>query len=254
MPRKDQKIADSRPRCGSTETANGKPCRQIALPCRFHGGKGRPITRRRRPLPKGPVGKKFVEGILRGKNPTRAAIDAGAAWSTAAVQSCDWVQDPYVKARIARRQKEAEIETNEIIGNLVHLSRHDLSDVLPENEILAAARERGVSGIIKEIEVTERFIANGYDEEGNALPPDREVKTKVKIESPLAVNTQLCKVFGLEELPAPSAKAIAKFESAIERFMQRAQAAGIEVTREEAEAQLAPLFRGSVIGPTNAVN
>jgi len=52
----------------------------------------------------------------------------------------------------------------------------DLADILPENDILKAAKENGVSKLIKKIKVRERFIPCGEGKE-----PIREVLTEIEV-------------------------------------------------------------------------
>jgi len=184
---------------------------------------------------------KTIEGVLQGKSKRRAALDAGFAESTASVDIYKMLEKPSVKARIQERIREAQIDTNEVIGTLVSHMRGDLADICPEDSFLAQARERGVSHLIKELEITERTIL-GEEGENSIL----ERKYKIKIHDSQGAAKHLCNVFGLEKLPAPNPETMRKLDAAVEKMIEKAAAKGITVTPEQARARLMPYVQSKM--------
>jgi phage terminase small subunit len=180
---------------------------------------------------------KLVEGVLQGKSKRRAALDAGYAESTASVDVYKMLEKPSIQARIRERIREAQIDTNEIIGTLVSHMRGDFADLLPEDEFFKEARRRGVSHLIRELETTEHIIPG---EDGG--PDVTERKRKIKIHDSQAAAKQLCNVFGLEKLPAPNPETARKLDEAVGKFIERAAAKGLKVTPEQARKKLQPYF------------
>lgn len=139
---------------------------------------------------------KLIEGVLQGKSKRQAALDAGYAETTANVDVYAMLEKPWMKARIAERIAESQIDSNEIIGTLVSHMRADLADIYPDDEILQAAKAAGVSHLIKKIRRRERFIPNGSGRE-----PDREVTTEIEVHDSQSAAKHLASVFGLEIAP-----------------------------------------------------
>lgn len=182
------------------------------------------------------------EGIKQGKTPRRAALDAGYAESTANVNFYKPLEKARTAEMIAEHVRNAQIDTNEIIGTLVSHMRGDLADVVPNDEFLRQAQERGVSHLLKEVEITERTIAG---EEGE--PAVLERKYKIKIHDAQAAAKHLTTVFGLEKLPAPNPETLRRLDEAVGRFIKKAAAKGIIVTPEQARAKLMPLIQSRAV-------
>jgi phage terminase small subunit len=141
---------------------------------------------------------RFVDNYLEnGGNGKKAAEDAGfAAGHGAETEAWRLLRNADVQARIRERIKEAGLNPQEIIGILVSHMRGDLADILPEHKILKAAKDAGVSHLIKEIEVTEHELPCAEGEK-----PVIEVKTKIKIHDSQSAAKHLTSVFGLEKSP-----------------------------------------------------
>lgn len=128
---------------------------------------------------------RFVEELAR-PGVTQADAAAAAGFSdnpaSAKVQGSILASDPDIRARIEARRRElldhAQVESGEIVGLLASHMRGDMADLLPEDAFLAQAKARGVSGLIRELEITERLIIGKGDE-----PPVRERHYKIKLHS-----------------------------------------------------------------------
>lgn len=183
---------------------------------------------------------KLIEGVLRGKPPARAARDAGYSKSFAHVDVYRTLAKPSILKRIQERRDEAHVETKEIIGTLTSQMRGDLADLFPDDEFLKKARDRGVSHLIRRYRRRERLIPNGR------AKPIREVLTEVELHDSQSAAVQLCRVFGLHDLPKPkSSDPQRDLETALDRFVERATSCGMGDTpnlREEGRRLLAPLF------------
>ncbi len=157
---------------------------------------------------------KTIEGVLQGKSKRRAALDAGYAKSTASVDIYRLLEKPSVQARIRARIRDAELNTNEIIGTLVSHMRADLADICPDDPTLQAAKEAGVSHLIKKIRRKERFIPREGQE------PEREVITEIEVHDSQSAAKHLIGVFGLEKRPETHPNDVARDERAkVEQFM-----------------------------------
>lgn len=187
----------------------------------------------------------LIEGVLQGKTPPKAAKAAGYSDSYSRVNVYRELAKASTQERIRERLQEAQVDTNEIIGTLVSHMRGDLADVIPDEEILKSAKERGVSHLIKELKVTRRTIPADVDEEGEETFPEvLETKYEIKLHDAQAAAKQLCNVFELEHMPAPNSKVL---DDAIDRLIAKAEAKGLEVTPEQARAKLMPFIKTQTV-------
>jgi phage terminase small subunit len=132
------------------------------------------------------------EGVLQGKSLRQAALDAGYAPSTANSNIYKEQEKARTQTRIDVRIKEAQIDTNEVIGTLVSHMRADLADICPKDAFLKAARENGVSHLIKELEISERVIKGESLTEGDERAEDvLERKYKIKVHDAQSAAKQL---------------------------------------------------------------
>ena len=103
-----------------------------------------------------------------------------------------WLKQPDFQAELARRQEilsaAANVTAAEVIGLLASQLRADIADVLPDEPIVMAARERGVSHLIQQIEITTTTRADGSEEK----------KVKLKMVDAGKAAAQLSKLMGLE--------------------------------------------------------
>jgi hypothetical protein len=183
----------------------------------------------------------FVEKILEnGGNATKAARDAG--YKHPNKQGHQILVKLGVQERIAARIRDAEINTNEVIGTLVSHMRGDFGDMFPDDPFFQRLKENGLSHLVKEVETT-RHLLPGEDEESAVT----EVKRKIKIHNSQAAAKHLCNVFGLEKLPAPNPEAMKQLDKAIDRFIEKAAKKGITVTPEQARSKLMPFIQSQTI-------
>lgn len=147
-----------------------------------------------------------------------------------------------IQERIQARIRDAQIDTNEIVGTLVSQMRGDFGDILPEDAFIQQVKASGHSHLLKEVEITEKQIPAA---EGKPLILER--KYKIKIHDAQAAAKQLCNVFGLEKLPAPHPETVRKLDEAVGKFIEKAAARGLKVTPEQAREKLKPYFEtGSI--------
>lgn len=96
------------------------------------------------------------------------------------------------REELARRQEilssAANVTAAEVIGLLASQLRADIADVLPDEPIVMAARERGVSHLIQQIEVTTMTRSDGSEEK----------KVKLKMVDAGKAAAQLSRLMGLE--------------------------------------------------------
>jgi hypothetical protein len=141
---------------------------------------------------------KFTEGVLRHGNATKAALDAGYSPKTARVIASQNLTKLNIQERVKARVAESQVETNEIIGTFASQMRGSLADIAPEDELLKAAKERGVDHLIKKLKVTTRLIPQkGHDEDGNPEPPIKEVTHEFELYSAQEAAKQLAGIKGL---------------------------------------------------------
>lgn len=237
--------------CGSPHTKRGVPCRQTTAPCPFHDEDGNP-RKTQKGHPKDRIRReKLADGLMRGESIRKAATEAGYSKSTMKSRIYAIVETEDVQKMIATRRAQANVETNEIIGTLVSHMRGDLYDIFPNSEILAEARKNGVSHLVTQIEVEERYIPSP-DEDGE---PIKVVKTKLRIQDQGKGAERLAKIFGMEQLPAPNEHAMRQFHAAVEDYMQTMADAGHDLTLEQAQSDMAPFFKKLINPvPTDAVN
>jgi hypothetical protein len=117
--------------------------------------------------PGSPRAKKVVAGLLEGKSIKQAGIDAGYSQSYANSKLSTSPTFEWVKKQVARRMKDsmskAAIHTDAIVGTYVEIMQASIADVLPENEVLARAKENGVDHLIKKLTITPTKYGNKID-------------------------------------------------------------------------------------------
>jgi phage terminase small subunit len=189
----------------------------------------------------------FVENLLRnGGNATKAARDAG--YKHPNKRGYENVIKSGVQERIQARIREAQINTNEVVGTLVSHMRGDFGDILLKDKFVQEVRALGLSHLLKEVEVTERILRREVLIEGEDEPQDvLERKYKIKIHDSQAAAKQLCNVFGLEKLPAPNPEAMRRMDEAVDRFIEKAAKKGITVTPEQARTKLMPFLQSHIV-------
>lgn len=114
----------------------------------------------------------------------------------------------YIKSQVARRMSDARakaaIHTDSIVGSLVQIMEGSPADILPENEILARARENGVDHLIKKIVITPIKIGirtrKNTDGTVTASPVIKE-KVELEMYSRLDAIGQLRDNFGMKQEP-----------------------------------------------------
>ena len=113
-----------------------------------------------------------------------------------------------------------------------------------ENPVLARAKEKGVSHLVRKLKQRETFI---LQKKGKAI---RLVDTEIEVVDPQKSVGQLMKAFGLEQLPAPNKKAEREFDASVERLMQKARDAGNKwpdaKLRKRIVEKLKPRYQGLV--------
>jgi phage terminase small subunit len=98
---------------------------------------------------------KFVEGVVRHGNATKAARDAGYKYPNKQGHQ-NLVKlgiSEAVEKRKAEALKRAGITTDEIVGSIAEIALSSLADVNPEDEFLRKAKEIGVDHLIKKVKV-----------------------------------------------------------------------------------------------------
>jgi hypothetical protein len=110
---------------------------------------------------------KFVEGVVRHGNASRAAREAGYSPRSAAVIGSRNLKRPGIQERIKSRIDDAKVETDEIVGTLVS----DICDLLGDDGRLDLARaiENGSSHIIKKLVIRTRSFAGPMGKTGRSL-------------------------------------------------------------------------------------
>jgi phage terminase small subunit len=96
---------------------------------------------------------KFVEGVIRHGNASRAAREAGYSPRSAAVIASRNLKRPGIQERIKSRIDDAKVETDEIIGTLVSHMRADIGDLLGDDGALDLVRaiENGSTHLIRKL-------------------------------------------------------------------------------------------------------
>lgn len=140
----------------------------------------------------------FTEEVLKDGNATRAARAAG--YKHPNVQGARMLVNVSIQERIQQRLEDSKIQTNEVIGTLASQMRADLAEILPDNEVLRQAKERGLSHLIKKMKTTERYTKDG----------ERIVTHEFEMYSAQEAAKQLCAVFGLNKLPGVNPNEAAK--------------------------------------------
>ncbi len=176
-------------------------------------------------------GRRFVFGsrhrqfiaLLCANNGNLAATCRSMGVTTMAASN--WLKQKDFAAELARRQEilstAANVTGAEVIGILASQMRADIADVLPDEPIVIAARERGVSHLIRKIKI--RTITR----------PDGDEEKTVELEMVDAgkAAAQLSKLMGLEARDDSKERA----RSAIRALMDLKQC-----SPEEAISILAP--------------
>lgn len=168
-----------------------------------------------------PKQEKFVEGLLRHGNGTKAAIEAGYSPKRARITASELTgTNRNIRERINARISESKVETNEIIGTLASQMRGSIADIVPEDELLKAAKDNGVDHLIKKLKVHTRFIPQkGHDEDGNPMPSIREVTHEFEMYSAQEAAKQLAAIKGIVKEPAKNPLDLAR--EAIAEFLTK---------------------------------
>jgi hypothetical protein len=150
--------------------------------------------------PLNPKHEAFAQNFVANGGKRREAAEAagctpGMASSVAASRM---LRSEKVRERIRELEAQSASSTSEVVGTLASQMRADVADFFEEGEnpIVDRARRLGVSHLIKELDITERFIPNGPGRE-----PTREVRTKLKLYDAQAAARTLGKYKGLEVAP-----------------------------------------------------
>jgi len=176
--------------CGAP-TAVGKPCRQTILPCARHTP-----GLQRQPKSTAPM-ELIVQGMLQGKSVAKSASDANYSKNARQGISYRIIKSLYTKEQIQECLRAIHLDCREVIGTLVSHMRVDLADFLPESEILRRAREKGISHLIKKLKTRTRLVPQ---KKGKAI---QEQVIDIEVYSSLEAIKELCKIFGLRNLPPP---------------------------------------------------
>jgi phage terminase small subunit len=158
---------------------------------------------------------RLIDDVARGKKPAQAAKDAGFSKSYSRVNVYRELAKTSIQERIAEKRAalsaQADVEAGEIIGALAGQMRGDLADIVPEDEILRQAKERGVSPLIKKLKTHTRFIPQkGHDKDGNPLPSIREVTHEFELYSAQEAAKQLASIKGLLKEPGKNPENLAR--------------------------------------------
>lgn len=130
-----------------------------------------------------------------GFNGVRAARTAGysGSYSVLCVTAHDNLSNPKIRVEIDKHFKAIAMGPEEVISRLTEIARSDLTDILNKDGSfdINTARRRGKSQLIKEEEITEKFIPQeGHD--------DIVIRTtKVKLHDAHAALNTLAKYHGL---------------------------------------------------------
>lgn len=174
-----------------------------------------------------PKREKFVENYLsNGGNATKAAEEAGYSPRTARQQGSRLLlTNVDIQQRIKARMADAQVQTNEVIGTLASHMRADIADVVPENPIARAAREAGVSHLIRKL-----IIKRYWDKSKEAEVEE----TTVEMHNSQAAAKQLCSVFGLNKEAAtnPHDAARAAYEDLMSRYSLKPEEAAPIVSEQ----------------------
>lgn len=152
--------------------------------------------------------RKFIDARVSGKNQTQAAREAGYSGNddVLARRGHELARNSKIQERIARRViSAASLTADEVIGTLAEHMRGDVDDLLnePGYVSLDAARERGVTHLIKKIKYGEFGIA------------------EVEFHSPQIAAVQLSKILGIEQEPAKNRGDLVK------RMLKKLMAQGV---------------------------
>lgn len=139
--------------------------------------------------------------------------------------AANWLKQKDFAAELARRQEilstAANVTGAEVIGILASQMRADIADVFPDDPIVIAARQRGVSHLIRKIEVKTITRRDG----------DEERTVKIELVDAGKAATTLARLMGLENRDDSRERA----RSAIRALMDLKQC-----SPEEAISILAP--------------
>ena len=257
--------------CGA-QTKTGTICHQTILPCARHTA-----GPQRKPKKWSARRQLMVRGILHGKSAAQAARDAGYSEKSAKGTIYRLIKSPETKRKINEDLKRARLNdkkvekgfesislnTDEFIGTLVGQMRGDLAFVLPESPLLRRASKLGVSQSIKRLKTKTRLIP-----QPDGLVIQEEI-VDIELYSSQRAAIELCKIFGLKNLPSPklgidphrqrvSGLGVEdKFQAAVARVMHSVRLTGItcpdEVLREKVERGLRPAFGLEDLTPNQAV-
>jgi len=141
------------------------------------------------------------------------------------------LQHHEIKQRIAAMRAQANVETEEVIGRLVAISRADILDAFEDSDSpqIKLLREKNLGHLVRKIRIKRYTEGKGQ----NATPVEI---TELEFHNALAATTQLCKVLGIERQPAANPADDKRRVDAAIKLWQDATGG----TREDAIRYLAP--------------
>jgi hypothetical protein len=118
----------------------------------------KPKTRSHKSTPKQ---EKFIEGVIRHGNASRAAREAGYSPRSASALASRILHRPDIQEQIKSRVEAAKLDADEIIGTLIGHMRADIGNLLNDDGTLDLVRaiENGSTHIIKKLVIRTRRIA-----------------------------------------------------------------------------------------------
>jgi hypothetical protein len=114
---------------------------------------------------------KFVEGVVRHGNATRAAREAGYSPRSASALASRNLKRPDIQEQIKARIEAAKVDTDEIIGTLIGHMRADIGNLIGDDGALDLVRaiENGSTHLIKKLTIRTRRIAGPTGNTGRSL-------------------------------------------------------------------------------------
>jgi hypothetical protein len=150
----------------------------------------------------------FVEHYLsNGGNGVAACRSAGYTGSDETLRAIasENLTKLHIMKQINQRIADSGVSGPEVLGTLASQMRADMGELMPDNPIVARAKEKGVSHWIKKLIVKKR---SWYDKERQATVHEEE--SQVELYSAFTAAKQLSVILGLEKLPASNPVDMAK--------------------------------------------
>ncbi len=142
-----------------------------------------------------PQQEKFVDALVSGSNQTNAAIAAGYDPNRARITACELVTKSNIQRRIQERIRDANLETDEVIGTLASQMRSDICDFMDENGQITpeTIRNSGQSHLIKKLKVTKKIMFSDGD-----MAIGEEIKHEIELHDAQAAASKLAQIYVLE--------------------------------------------------------